>query len=317
LNNSQYDTGGLTLSPNSELAFTFHVGDFAFTIRDSFALLNDPVSLVTLSNGSGMFRRFVNNVSISSDWLINPLWDIAFGYNHYNLWSLGSGLQPQYEIPDQAIDTIFITPSYRVGPGITVGLNASMSWMNDGDSTQLGSDPYNPVSVNHSGMSYSLGPFVKLDLTKNTRISLGGGYQGSQYNNQNYGLDSGNNSSYYLLFSVDNRLNDFYSQRFAFSHTTEPGYDTNYYDLYYMEYAGNWRATPSLCFDPRLLFEHYTTSGSGSETANVFGAEIGTRYMLTPSVTLGLSYRFYDKVSNISANSAYQNSIMFNIYYSF
>jgi opacity protein-like surface antigen len=305
LQHSQYDTNGMTLSPNSELAFTIHVGDFAFTVRDQFSLLNDPISLVGLpaNSGSGNFRRFQNQVGITTDWIANPVFDISLGYDHFNLWVLGSNLAG-LNVSDQAIDTVSLTPRYKLGPAITLGLNMTASYVQY-------------TGSNTNGQSYMLGPFVELGLTKNTHMTLGAGYQYFGNAGNSSGWDTSNSNSIYARASIDNRLNDFFSHKLVFSHSTEAGYTSNYYNLYDLEYAANWRATSSLAVDLRLIYQHYDIPGVGGSIGNRYGAEIGTRYQLTPSVSLGLSYRYINNTENIPNSNAYQNSVLFNVFYSF
>jgi len=314
LQNSQYDTNGMTLSPNSELAFTMHVGDFAFTFRDQFALLNDPVSLTGLStnSGSGNFRRFDNEAGVTTNWYVNALLDIGLSYNHFNLWILGGNLAG-YDVSDQAIDSVSLSPQFKVGPGITLGLNASASYVRY-------------TGSNTNGQSYMFGPSLSLDLTKNTQIGLDAGYQYFGNAGNSAGWNSANSNSIYARVNVDNRLNDYFSHRLSFSDTTEAGYNSNYYNLYDLEYAANWKATPSLTIDMRLIYQYYATpatfgtdgtAGTPSSSTNRYGTEIGTRYQLTPSVSLGLSYRYFYSAETNPSSNAYQNSVQFNVFYSF
>ena len=305
LEHSQYNTNGLTFSPNSEVAFTLHVGDFAFTIRDQFSLLADPVSLVglTTTGQTGNFRRFQNNIGINTDWIVNPVFNISLGYNHFNLWVLGNNLAG-FNVPDQNIDSVSLAPQLKVGPGIAVGLGMSAS-----------SIRYSGTDTD--GLSYSIGPFVNLELTKNTRLNLGGGYQyfGSAGNSSGWNLN--NSESIYWRLAVDNRLNDSFSHRVACSHSTEAGYTSAYYGLYDFEYAANWRATASMVLDFRLIYQHYEIPGINGSIGNRYGAEIGTRYQFTPALSMGLSYRYINNTQNLPNSDAYQNSVLVNFFYSF
>ena len=54
-NHSQFDTRGVLLSPNSELAISVHVGNNVFvTLRDRFSYQEDPYDIPTISNQRGL-----------------------------------------------------------------------------------------------------------------------------------------------------------------------------------------------------------------------------------------------------------------------
>ena len=58
-------------------------------------------------------------------------------------------------------------------------------------------------------------------------------------------------------------------------------------------------------------------SGLTPETANRFGAALGLRYVLTPSVTLGADYRFVWKDSNLPDAGYEQDMVLVSLYYNF
>ncbi len=103
---------------------------------------------------------------------------------------------------------------------------------------------------------------------------------------------SATTTRYYIKTEFDNRLSDYFNQRLSFSKTIEAGYTSQYYELWHVEYAADWKLTPSLVFDPVLFYEHYRTDGGATENGDRYGTDLGLRYILTPSVTLGADYRF-------------------------
>jgi len=302
IENPQYNSGGLTLSPNSELAFTIHVENFAFTIRDAFSIQNDPVSLIGSSNGGGNFRRFQNQASLNTNWVVNQNIDIAVSFTHYNFWVLNSNLNGG-NIPDQTIDSITIAPRYKIASGITLGFNASRSWIG--------------YSSNGNGWSGMLGPTADVSLSDNTRVSLGMGYQPFTSSGATNGGNSSSSGGLYASLAVSNRLNEFFSHQISISRSTEAGYTSNSIGLIDAEYTANWKMTPSLGLDFRLLYQHYDASVPNPQIGDRYGVEIGTSYRLTPSVSVGLNYRYYDNIENVQGSNYYQDSVFLNIFYSF
>jgi hypothetical protein len=297
---SQYDTRGVLFSPNSELAMTIMVGQVAITLRDRFSYQEDPYAIPTISNTT-VFRRYENLVGAQADWDVNSLVHLTVGYDHYNLWVIGN----EFSDASHSIDTAFVRPSVKIAPTVTVGLDASASYI------QYSTDLFN------NGTSVLVGPYVDWAITDSTRFYLEGGYQ--DFLDEGGGTigNVGDENSYYIKTEFDNRLTDSFNQRLSFSKTIEAGYTSQYYQLWHVEYAADWKLTPSLVVDPVLFYEHYTASGGISETGDRFGTDLGLRYILTPSVTLGADYRFVLNNSNGPDSNYYQNLVMLSLFYNF
>jgi len=303
LRQAQYDYNGVTLLPNSELAFTLHVGNLSFTLRDQFSLLNDPTSLTALSstNSASNFQRFQNQTGLTTDWIMTPILDLKVTYDHYNLWVIGNNLAGA-QVPNQIINTLLFNPRLKVGPAITAGLNLSTSYIQY-------------TGSNMSGNTVMMGPLVELELTRNSRLDLGVGYQYFGGSTSANGI--GNSNSIYSQVSIENRLNSNFTHRLTYTHTTEAGYTTPYYDLYDLQYGAHWKVNSEVGLEMRLIYQHDQTPGIGGSIGNRYGTEIGTHYQLTPSVSLGLSYRYFLNTKNTPDSNATQNSILINVAYSF
>jgi len=296
----EYDTRGVLFSPNSELALTVVAGQVTITARDRFSYEEDPYAIPTVSN-TATFRRYENLAAIQADWDASPIIHLTVGYNHYNLWVIGSDFQEA----SHSIDTVFVRPSVKVAPTVTLGLDGSISYIQYND------------SYFNDGTSALVGPYVDWAITDSTRFYAEGGYQDFKSDGGGEIGSVNNNNSYYIKAEFDNRLTDSFNQRLSFSKTIEAGYTSEYYELWHVEYAADWKLTPSLVFDPVLFYEHYTTSGGVSESGDRFGTDLGLRYILTPSVTLGADYRFVLNNSNIPDSSYYQNLVLLSLFYNF
>ena len=173
------------------------------------------------------------------------------------------------------------------------------------------------TSTFNNAWSVLVGPYIDWAITDSTRFYLEGGYQDFLSDGGGQIGDVGDNNSYYIKTEIDNRLSDYFNQRLSFSKTIEAGYTSQYYELWHVEYAADWKMTPSLVLDPVLFYEHYTASGGVSETGDRFGTDLGLRYILTPSVTLGADYRFVLNNSNGPDTNYYQNLVLLSLFYNF
>ena len=297
----QYNTRGVLFSPNSELAFTIMVGQVAITLRDRFSYEEDPYAIPTISN-TAVFRRYENMAGIQADWDVNNDVHLTVGYDHYNLWTIDD---PAFDEASHSVDTGFIRPSVKLGPSFTLGLDASVSYIQ-----------YD-TSVFNNSTSVMVGPYIDWAITESTRFYAEGGYQ--DYLDEGGGSIGtvGDQNSYYIKTEIDNRLSEYFNQRLSFSKTIEAGLTSQYYELWHVEYAADWKLTPSVVFDPVLFYEHYRSSGGVAENGDRFGTDLGLRYVLTPSVTLGADYRFVLNSSDLPGYSYYQNLVLLSLFYNF
>ncbi len=301
LDHSEFDSQSVLLSPSSALALTIRVGEVDITVRDRFSYQEDPFSLPTLTTDSAVYRRFENSIGLEASWDINDKINLTTGYDHYNLWTLDS----EFEQLERAIDTIYVRPSYAVGPAVTVGLNASASYVNF------------KQDIQNDGQTYLLGPFVEVQFSQATRAYLEVGYQKFTFDNNGVISDNEDADGVYVKASLENQLTENFNQRLSFTKTAEVGFGTNYYDLYHSEYSANWTLNESFTLFPSLFYEYFETSGDLGEEAHRFGAALGLRYIFTPSITLGLDYRFVTKRSDFPGADYNQNLVLLSLYYNF
>jgi len=323
LDHSEFDSRSVLLSPNSELTFTFYIGEVKLTLRDRLSYQEDTYTVPNLSNTETPYRRFENQIGLQLDWSVNDKVDLAGGYDHYNLWTIGD----DYALQDRAIDTFFIKPSYQIAPGVKLGFNAAYSFINF-DSDERG-----------DGNGLLVGPFIEWQLSEYTNLYLEGGYQqltfdqGGDFNNaaiDQLGLSASDSaavrdilqdnediSTYYIKFEIDNKPSDIFEHRLTFSKTVEIGFTSNFYDLYHVEYDANWKAFQHMEVGPVVFYEYYTASGDLGEKAHRVGAGLGLRYHFSNSLTLGLDYRFITKDSDVEDADYRQNVAFVSLYYKF
>jgi hypothetical protein len=319
---SQYDTDGVLISPNSELALSFYLGSVKFTVRDRFGYQEDAYDVPQLSN-TAIYGRWENQAGIDMEWAINESLSLTAGYDHFNLWTN----QKEFDIQDRAIDTLYIKPSFQLNPAIKVGLNASYSIITFDSSDRSDGD------------SLLVGPFIEWQISEYTNLYLEGGYQSlkfdgaSDFNNKEIDQldlsasdsdavrkilqDDEDSSTYYVKFEINNRPSEFFRHRLSFSKTTEIGFSSDFYDIYNVSYDAEWKAFEHCEIGPTLFYEYYTSSGFLGEEASRIGASIGIRYHLSNSLTLGLDYRYIYKDSNLENADYYQNLAFLSVYYKF
>lgn len=321
---SEFDSGGLLVSPTSELAYTFQVAAFEITLRDRFSYQEEPYQFATLSNVV-RYQRYENQAGIDFKWNVNEKLTLNFGYDHYNLWSKNDTFSSE----DHSIDTIYLRPQYQLTPGMKVGLVGSYSFINFDSSDRA------------DGKNIMVGPFVDWDITPYLNAYLEVGYQGMEYDGtsdfsggfykavnpdlfdaltddqRKLFTDSSSGDSVYFKFQLTHTPNDVFEHGILASKTAEIGLGTNFYDLYHIEYGATYKGLYHTEISPVLFYEYYETSSDLSEKAHRVGAALGIRYHVTTSLTLGLDYRYLWKDSNIDGADYYQNLVFLSAYYRF
>jgi hypothetical protein len=320
LNHSEFDSP--QISPNSDIALTFYTGPVKWTVRDRFSYQEDAYDIPVLSN-TAIYRRWENQAGFDGDWAINQSLDVTVGYDHDNLWASGD----IFDLQDRSLDTIFIKPAVQLNPAIKVGLNASYSFI---DFTHI---------ERANGDGILAGPFIDWQMSEVTNMHLEGGYQQLKFNGPSsydqaeisqLGLtaaeaaavqgileDNSNANTYYIKFEIDNKPTDSFQHRLSFSKTAEIGFESNFYNLYHVEYNADWKCLPHTEFGPSVFYEYYSTSGPQGEDAYRIGAALGLRYHFSNSLTLGLDYRYLYKQSNLVDANYYQNLVFLSLYYKF
>lgn len=310
---SEYDSDTLLISPTSAITFTAETGAFKFTIRDRLSYQEDPFDQPTLNVAN--YRRWENQAGIQVDWDANQYTKIAVGYDRYDLWAQ----EAQYSSLDHGINTMFLRPSWQANPNLTFGLNASYSLIQYRQNSHA------------DGNSLLVGPFVKWKVNDFTDVYAEVGFQQMSFNGSTAytivdrltglvtgtGQDTEDASGWYAKVEIVNRPTEVLRQKLSFSKTAELGYQSNFYDLYHVEYSLEWAIQERTTLRPTFFYEYYKTSGPEPEQAHRLGAALGIYHIVTDNFTVGLDYRYLVKDSNQNGADYYQNLGMVSLYYKF
>jgi hypothetical protein len=313
---SNYDSDSILISPTSAIIWTAEAGAFKFTVRERLSYQEDPFDQPQLNTAN--FRRWENQIGIQVDWDANQYTKVSVGYDRYDLWTE----EARYSSLDNGINTFFVRPSWQSGPHFTFGLNASISLIE-----------YKQHVAGHAdGNSLMVGPFVRWKVNDFTDIYAEVGFQNMNFDGGTVysivdrftnsltgavGLDTEDASGWYAKLELVNRPTEKLRQKLSFSKTAELGYQSNFYDLYHVEYTLEWAVAERTTLRPTLFYEYYQASGPEGEEAHRFGAALGIYRIITDNFTVGLDYRFLVKDSNRNGADYYQNLGLVSLYYKF
>ena len=301
LNNPQFDSSSVSVTPDSQLAFDIYVGDFRFTIFDKLSIQQNPVTEINLSSVA-RFERLQNAAGLSVTWDLNKM--ILFGgYTHYNFYSFDS----QFDYLNQTEEQFFLSSSLKLSDALTVGVRGTFGVVNYSENFQ------------NDSTNYSVGAFVETHLTRYLIVSAEGGYQGAHFDGGGLDVDKSQLNIPYVRVQLDHRMNRYWTEHLVAGYAAQLGFTTNYTELAYAHYDANWRMNRRTT----LNFDAFYENGADSpgtvqvEHINRVGGGVSCTYAVGRKVTLNLGYQIIDRNSDLAGHSYYQNCVILGIGYAF
>jgi hypothetical protein len=301
LNNPQFDSSSLSITPDSQLAFDFYVGDFRFTIFDKLSIQQNPVTEINVSNVA-RFERLQNAAGLSVTWDLNKV--ILFAdYTHYNFHSFDS----QFKYLNQTEAQFLLSSSLKPSDVLTVGLRGTFGIVDYSEDFQNDSTDYNA------------GAFLETHLTRYLVLSAEAGYQGAHFDGGGLNVDNSQLNIPYVRVQLDHRLNRYWTEHLVAGYGAQLGFTTNFTELAYLHYDANWRMN----LRTTLNFDAFYENGADSagtvqvEHVNRVGGGISCTYTVGRRATLNLGYQIIDRNSDLAGHSYYQNSVILGIGYAF
>jgi len=311
LKNTKLNSGTPTISPNSDLEFHIHAGDFQITLSEAFSYQETPFydtggQFFNVYN-SGRFARYDNRVGASARWDLHHL-VLDAGYHHEDLLSDGS----LYNFIDRHSEVFDADAFLAVTPVISVGLEAAGSF-----------NSFDHVRYNDHWRA-GAGPGLKLRLSDYLNARFGGGYQRIQYDSAldgQYGLDGFN--TYYAYGILEHELNKFFSHSLKVWHDNQIGINAANLAGSHVTYSLSWKATEKLTLSPYFEYSHYEESygpgltGLYREIFDYFSGGVSAGYALNESWRFNVSYDYRLKDSEFVNLGYTQNRVTLAASYQF
>lgn len=319
----QYDQGQLLVSPDSALSFDVYVGDFKINFHDQFSYQQDPSSVGSVSNVVN-FNRFQNVAGVGVIWDLNKL-ILTLNYDHINfisdqLETIGGTNLANASNVSYSADQVSGSGYYRVTTTTTAGLEAAASVRN-----------YDHNNIEDSQLS--AGPFFRIEVTPNFKVSLSGGYQTvstdsgdltlasvSTQGSVSPALGAGTQNSYYANLTLDHRLNKYYTDRLAAGHELELDVFSQISDVTYISYTSDWKVNTDLHLALTLNYQDVSspsTGGTGTPTFDLFGAGLQASFPVSKSISGAVLYQFNDKFNTPSSQGYLQDRVGLLLNYHF
>ena len=300
VDHSNYNTRGILVAPNSQVAFDIFVGDFRISLHDRMLAQQDPISEPALSNVAN-YGRFENTAGVSVLWDLNKIL-VTLGYDHYNFVSTTSA----FDYLNRNAEELSGSAAYLVTPTMKVGVEAT------------GIFSYYNQHVLNDSTDVNAGVFAETEITNNIKLRIAGGYQGISFDHNGSVGDTSDLSDYYVNLLLTHRLNAVISQTVSAGHESQLGVNSNSITLNYVRHTVTWNLIRNTLLSTEFFFEDAEESGGFvGEHFQRLGGAATLGYQLTPHVTLGLRYQHTTKDSDVVLRDYNQNRVSFDGTYSF
>jgi hypothetical protein len=294
------DTNGVLIQPGSQLSFDIFVQDFRINLHDRFALQQDPVTEIQLSDVAN-YGRFENTAGVSVLWDLNKA-VLTFGYDHYTFVSTSD----TFSYLDRNAEILSFSAYFALTSTTGAGIESSAVY-----------SYYNQDFLNNS-VDYVVGPFVETQITNYLKLRAAVGYQAMNFGSGGGVMDSSDLSDYYANILISHRINAAITQTISAGHESQLGVNSNYIALDYVRHTASWTIINGLLLGTELFYEAGDDSGGIlSEHIQRYGGAIAMGYQLTPHVTLGLRYQYTQKQSDQPLRDYKQNRVALDGTYSF
>jgi hypothetical protein len=297
-----FNSSSLVITPDSQIGFDIYVGDFKFTIFDQLSIQQNPLEIIDISQVARLLR-LENSAGLNVTWDLDQV--ILFGgYAHYIFYSFESA----YDFLNENENQLYLSASVRLSDALAVGLRSTYG------------DVEYAQNFQNNSFNYSVGMFATAQLTPYLRGEGEIGYQGAHYDT---GGGNGDTTSQliapYFHLQLDHRLNRYWTEHLATGYETQLGLTTNYTEVFYVRFDGDWRVNSRTTASVSGYYEHSMDSPGPDQSEHINRVGVGIRwaFALGRKANLHFNYDFVNNSSDLTEHSFYQNQVLLGIGYVF
>lgn len=340
LNNPALDSQSALISPDSEIRLNIFVGDVKIIFHEQFSFEEDPTPDGDLS-GVAKFGRFTNTIGVTALWDLNDvIWSL--GYSHYNFITTGDATTTEgssnsdLSSLDHSTDQVSTAVALKFGPTTAVGIEGTAAYS------------IYPNNSNGNYSSFSLGPYVDMQLTRYTHFTLGAGYQiyssegdtdsvpppqfvatpgvdgvitTSTVQNSNRQIN-GDGNGYYVNLSIVHRLNSNYMDRLSVGREFQIGLLSDRSETTFIRYSSVWAFSRRLSLTTSLAYESVRQRSQISTDAvlsdyQYFSGALSTSFQISKKANVSLAYQHAQRISDVVGQDYSQNRLAIQFGYQF
>jgi len=297
----------LSITPDSEVAFTVFIEDVTLEFYDRFSYSVDPTDAFAITNTGRVlgnpidYGRFTNIVGVDADWDLNDV-VLYGGFSRLDIIPTSSDFdytrRHEYQLTGG--------PRFLVAPNLTLGVTGSANWNNYDE------------NIDNDSFSWSVGPMAIWQATEYLSFSGNVAYQ--QFIVDDTGLINDNTQPQGVIGSatVTHRASGNFEHSLTGAHSFNYGYLSNVTSLFSVTYGFIWRMNSRLTPRGSAYYELGADSGGiAPEDYGRYGFGVGVDYKLSSKLTASLDYDFTHKDSNLFNRTYTRNRVLLGLRYDF
>lgn len=292
----------LEIAPNSTLTWDLSFDQGTLSFYDQFDYSDEVVTVPSVA-GLNSLPRLDNTIGARAQWFPGK-WQLEAGLSHDDFRSTSRA----FEYLDRGSEYLFLKGAWRFAESTQAGIELSVSE----------TDYRLPLQSDNT--SYSLGPYLNWNITQFLTANISGGPTIYRFDGT-FGEPPSTLVSYYFDFELTHQLTQFLSYQLSARRDVQLGYNkgNNYTELLSFSDAMTWAATQYSNLGLTLTYEHGTQPLLFIEKENFdrIGVTMSVSYRLTDKLGSGVNFSHWERTSNISGSSYSDNSISFQLNYSF
>ncbi len=299
LENSQLDSnrGFLSLTPDSELAFSVSAGNLSLQVFDGFGYLTDATNTVGIGPGgesipsAGRYGRFINRFGVRGAYPLNIV-DLRFEAARMD------------EIPDD--DERF---NFRRHHEYIFRVSAERDFaanMNGGLGVTF-SDTNYAESINNNGQSFSVGPFLNWSISKYMVFQGGVSHVWRTFETGGLNEDTTSLNGWAFNMEVFHDLNKYYNHSLILARNQNYGFVTNSQEIDSIVYRFDVQPLKEFRFNGEVGWEEGRDSGGQfAEEYERWTARLRTGKAWGPKFVSRFYVAWSDKISKLPERSYQQ-----------
>lgn len=285
----------LNISPDSRISYQLRILKAQITVHDQFSVQVDPLSRPELSGGSSVFnyRRFNNDAGLTATW--EAIRDITLvgGYSYV----IDRSLNSDFEELDRN-DHVFQLGAYRpLGSRMSLGIFGSY----------ILTDYVQPIQ--NDGTTLTIGPRLTARLSDFLSAEAGLYYTLSEYDQNGILADNDRFAGITYYGGVRHRMNSRTSQTLRLSKSINPGFGSNFTDIFSVQYGISLRILAPMTLNGTFVFEDISASGVIGEDSRRYLWYLGSVLRISSRWDLGIGYSLGIKDSQLPNRDYTQNRV--------
>jgi hypothetical protein len=293
------ELNSVTVSPDSRLTYQIRVLKAQITIHDEFSVQADPLTRPELSGGGGVFnyRRFNNDAGFTASWEAIRDVTLVGGYSYI----VDRSLSDEFEELDRDDHVAHLALYRPLGARVTLGLAGAWTITDFLENVQ------------NDAVTFSIGPHLSVRWSEFLSSEAGVRFTTSEYDGTGSIQDSEDFSGITYYTGIRHRLNSRTTQSLRVSQSVNPGFGSNFTDIFGLQYGVSLKVLAPLTLNGTFVYENFSASGPGGEESSRYLWYLGTGFRLTSKWNLGLGYSLGIKDSEQPGRDYTQNRVTIDL----